>query len=735
MLHGVLIFALGFGQLAMLGWLAAAAVPLVIHLWNQRRYREVTWAAMEYLLAAIQKNSRRLHLEQWLLLAIRTAIILLVVLAVAGPYLEQAATPFLTGRPTHKVLVIDGSYSMAYRAGDKSRFERALEVAADVVDQSREGDAFTLILMGVPPRVIVGTPSFSRSEFLMELENLKLQHGGADVDATLSRVEDTLKNVARNQSRLVQHEVYFLTDLGRTTWESASSADGSARRQLARLAEEARVWMVDLGQHDTSNLAITQLAAGQAWFTTASENDFQATVKSYSATTERRKVELVVDNQRTSEETVEVPPGGEAAVTFRYHFPSPGEHAVEVRLAGDALDVDDRRWLAAPVKRAIETLIVNGEADPRAANYLRFALDPDSGDDGAATTRSPVHATVVAETALLETDLSRFDCLFLSNVGQFTRGEAQALGAFVQGGGGLVFFLGNRVLANRYNEELGAARGIGRLLPVVLEAPVPSSQYSFAPLGYAHPIVSVFRGNENAGLLQTFVAQYYRMKLPDAGQTKAQIALAFAETGDPAIVTESIGRGRVTVLAVPASFESVDRATGSSWTVMPATPSFQPVVQEILAWTLRGQNQSRAALVGEPISATAPVAATDTSLALATPDGRNEQIRVAAIDDETRWSFGDTWYSGIYDVEQPGGSADRQLFAVNVDTRESDLAKLALDELPESIMPLGQGDETAESTATSAVGQSELARPLLYSALALLLIESCLAWYWGYRAS
>ena len=109
MLYFAPLFAFGFSQLAMLGWLSAAAVPVLIHLWNKPKYREVAWAAMEYLLAAVQKNSRRLRVEEWLLLAIRIAIILLVVLAVAGPYFEQAATTFVAGRPTHKVFVIDGS--------------------------------------------------------------------------------------------------------------------------------------------------------------------------------------------------------------------------------------------------------------------------------------------------------------------------------------------------------------------------------------------------------------------------------------------------------------------------------------------------------------------------------------------------------------------------------------------------------------------------------------------------
>ena len=46
-------------------WLGAAVVPLLIHLWSRRRYREMSWAAMEYLLAAIRRSRRRLQIEQW----------------------------------------------------------------------------------------------------------------------------------------------------------------------------------------------------------------------------------------------------------------------------------------------------------------------------------------------------------------------------------------------------------------------------------------------------------------------------------------------------------------------------------------------------------------------------------------------------------------------------------------------------------------------------------------------
>src|SRR4051794_6376698 len=102
-LHCCVIVAFGFGNLAMLGWLGAAAAPLLIHLWSRHRFREVRWAAMQFLLAAMRRNARRMQFQQWLLLAVRTLIIVLVVLAVAEPYGERLLAGG-SAAPCHKIL-------------------------------------------------------------------------------------------------------------------------------------------------------------------------------------------------------------------------------------------------------------------------------------------------------------------------------------------------------------------------------------------------------------------------------------------------------------------------------------------------------------------------------------------------------------------------------------------------------------------------------------------------------
>src|SRR5580658_9234626 len=88
------VLAFGFGSPLMLWGLAAGAVPVLIHLLYRRRFHTVPWAAMRFLLAATRKQSRRMKLEQLLLLVIRTLIVLCVALALSRPSAETMGEYF-----------------------------------------------------------------------------------------------------------------------------------------------------------------------------------------------------------------------------------------------------------------------------------------------------------------------------------------------------------------------------------------------------------------------------------------------------------------------------------------------------------------------------------------------------------------------------------------------------------------------------------------------------------------
>ena len=82
-----------FGSPGMLLWGSAAAIPIVIHLLSRRRFDEVPWAAMDFLMAALRKHARRWRLEQLILLLVRASILALLSIALANPVLSLWHSP------------------------------------------------------------------------------------------------------------------------------------------------------------------------------------------------------------------------------------------------------------------------------------------------------------------------------------------------------------------------------------------------------------------------------------------------------------------------------------------------------------------------------------------------------------------------------------------------------------------------------------------------------------------
>jgi hypothetical protein len=716
----------------MLGWLAAAAVPLVIHLLSKRKYRQVQWAAMQYLLAALKKNSRRIQIEQWLLLAIRTLLIALLVVAMAEPVVEHAGLQLGSNQRTHKVLVIDGSFSMAYKPSDKSRFDRAKELADHIVDESSQGDGFTLVLMSAPPRVVVGTPAFEPREFRQEIDNLRLPHGGGDLSATLVKVEALLAAAAREYPRLAREEVYFLSDMGRTTWAPELRGPAAAKDFLARsqrLSKRAKLYTIDLGQAASDNQALTSLATAEPFATVSRPVTLEGEVHNFGRQARPHQlVELFVDGRRAGEEHVDLTPGGSAAVAFSYRFESPGDHAVELRLAGDLLDIDNHRWLALPVKQRLRVLCINGKPGGGsyrgATDYLTVALAP------AGREQNLVQPDVVPESGLLEADLGAYDCVFLANVGQFTASEVGVLAAYLRRGGGLVFFLGDQVQADNYNRRLSGQSTDGlRVIPVTLAGVAPRGEYRFNPLGYLHPMLAPFREQEQGGLLTTPIFDYIKLLVP--GNSTAKVALGF-DTGDPAIVEDTIGRGRSIVVATSAD---------TSWNTMPMWPSYLPIVHELLNLAVRGQQAEHNVLVGQSFGDSSRNVGHLASVQVRSPAGETSGVRLVADGDYSSWSYHDTSASGTYAAALPAPVSSHELFAVNVDTLESDLTKIDSAELHDRVWSgvnyqlLDDFQDFSREPSETIVRRNTLHQFLLVGVLALLLAESLLACYFGRRAA
>ncbi len=432
-------------------------------------------------------------------------------------------------------------------------------------------------------------------------------------------------------------------------------------------------------------------------------------------------VNYLVDGQEVVEMRANVAGGSRANVTAFHKFPTPGEHVVEVRLGDDRLLADNCRWLCLHVRESIDVLCVEGKSG--AARNVALALQPT--DDS----RSRVRPVVRSEIALLEEELDRYDCICLCNVGRFGNDEARLLQRFLQRGGGAVIVVGDQVQASNYNSVLGPGAGPNRCLSVRLDGPVELGEYLLDPREYQHPMIEPFRGHERSGLLTTPIWKYLKAEV----EPSSSLVLAF-QNGDPALVEQSVGAGRVVLLLTDASSVSLDRTTDppTPWSALAAWPSFPPLMQQMLQAAVQGRGRVRNVVVGDALRGWLPPGSPDTSVVVRDPSGRQQRVPVEVDGVQMQWTYGSTLLGGVYRVSwQDQDTASPQLYAANLDTSESRLDRFDAELLPSEFRRESGPDEEDEPRLEVRKPKSYF-RHLLAAVLGLLLTESFLAWFFGH---
>ena len=146
-------------------------------------------------------------------------------------------------------------------------------------------------------------------------------------------------------------------------------------------------------------------------------------------------MELLVDRRRIEQKEVDIEPGGDGV----------GRVFLSFRAAGRSRHRGPRRRRRPGHRQSSFSGRAGAAGDPRAcastggppavpfhgaADYLAVALA------AARTGRQPGHALVQAEvapeSAMMDRNLGRYDCVFLCNVAQFTASEARVLDAYLQ---------------------------------------------------------------------------------------------------------------------------------------------------------------------------------------------------------------------------------------------------------------------------------------------------------------
>jgi hypothetical protein len=505
--------------------LAAAAVPILIHLFSRRRVRRVRWAAMAWLDAALKRHQKRLRIENWLVLLLRVAALAVLGTALARLVLTDSGVVALLRPKRSVVLLLDTSYSTGAKDGGRSVADRVSAEAHGILSGLSSEDTVAVVVSndvrpdrtGLSPAVLVprGVGREGASRAKEALGSLKATEAPAPWPEALalcaSKAVMPLDDVNRT--------LYWITDLQASDWRrpappGASAGGGAPGAPLApaprspagtsedRLAKALEtlhrlpcaVRVVDAGaraaaRRNLSVAEVTRLDPSDVFerqrvrLRVVAHNHGPAAVR---GATLRVLVDdasvhgLVLPDLPAADATTGKP--GEAVQEVvlgpENLSKAPGPHAVRVQVAppdaesgADVLSLDSERRLAVQVRERLRVLAwvePNRGAKPWAApDQLLRAVYTGGGNEGDVfDLRLARGSGGEAEFRRLLTDPAEEpDLVVLANVTPRGAETQRELVAYVRGGGALVVFAGDRLDRDAVNAAFHAPAA-ARLMPL-----------------------------------------------------------------------------------------------------------------------------------------------------------------------------------------------------------------------------------------------------------------------------
>jgi len=653
-------------------WFLAGAVaiglPFWIHLLRQYRSTPHPFSSLMFFERRTQSSIKHRRLRYLLLLSLRVALLLLIALAFANPFVSRQGAG--VGGRKMLVIAVDNSFSMRY----DNHLARAKQQAMNAVSELHPGERGQVLSIG------------SRVHFLTqpveEADQLKAAIQGiqpSDEQSSYGEFARALRTIA--QSSRVPLEVHFASDMQKSSLPPAF-AD-------LRLGSDTNLVFHSVADAKEPNWMVESVTA-PAKIYDPKKVRVQALVAGIGTEATKRTVSLVLDNKVLESKSVNVPANGRASVEFLSLDSPHGFHKGEIRIEpGDSLHEDDCFDFAIERTDPHPVLYLHPAGQDRDELYYRSALE--------SVSEAGFNLEPLAVEQAVNQSFSKYAFVVLSDVGSMPAGLENSLRAYVASGGSLLIALGTHSAALTRvpvsNETIQgssyAARSGSRFETV-------------AAADAEHPALR--RANKLDGV------QFYQAIRVDPGPSRV---IARLTNQAPLLLEKQLGEGRVMVFT--STFDNVLND-------LPLHASFVPFVEETARYLGAQQDRSTNVAAGSYIelrSARERGAAIDVT----EPDGTHP---LSLKDATTTQSFQVT-REGFYDIHRANGR--EELVAVHADRRESDLTPIPQETL-DLWKNTGRGPDAPSGDGSAAENQPRpwsLWRYALLLVLITAIIESVLA--------
>ncbi len=704
--------------------LAAAAIPILIHLLNLRKLKTVEFSTLRFLHELQRTRMRRLRLRQWILLLLRTLLVVFLVLAFSRPAVRTSLAGLGTeaARST-MVIVLDDSPSMSLRNQNGILFDQAREIVTRIASLARPGDDIHLLRLSQSEETGTQEPSQSVETLGRALPEMRPSQRSYRYD----RIMDRARALAVSSPN-VHREIYVLTD-GQASHlvRTGGAGDSVATQTDGRI----RLFWIPLAPGNTDNLAVTSATVESQVLARDRPFTVQATIQNFGAVPRSNSVaSLYLDGVRVAQRSVSLSPRGSGVVSFAAVPKRRGAIGGYIQCDEDGMEIDNRRYFTLTIPENIGVLLAGSAQTDTRYPALALTLEGDSSVAGLFTVRQ----TTKDRLALAELAPEVF---VLANTGGLSAGLSARIVREIRDGKGLIVFPGPDADIDAVNRSLFTPLGIPPLVSPP-QGPGPDRGPGFLRfdrVDQSHPVFSGMFDQRRAqrGTPSVESPRIQRAVMLSPGQRGNPIITL--TDGRPFLCEYPAGRGKVFLFAVDAA---------GVWSDFPFKGIFAPLLYRSVLYLSTEARPTIEYTVGDRLTFVLRHVSADggAPLAIISPSGVRElvQSRSSGAGATDLAESSPTEESGIYRLQVTGPSAGSrgtiQAIAVNQATLESDLTSATVDRQQDFWRRHGiPEDEVTVVASPAAVPRSieetrygvELWRVFLLLAIACALAEMAVA--------
>lgn len=448
---------------AVLFGLLAASIPVLIHLFNLRKLKKVEFSTLIFL-KELQKNKiRKVKLKQWLLLLLRTLIILFLVFGFARPTLKSTFIGSSSTAKTTAVFILDDTFSMSVVDAKGSYLNQEKEIALRLLSQLQDGDEVSLILISEIKKSPIVTTDFSQVK--KSIESISISNISGSLQSALIKATKLL-----DESSNYNKELYLLSD-----FQKSRITDGNQFPNLGEVLKDGiRVYAFPLGGKEVYNIGIDKISINSQIFEKDKPVQVSAFITNYSnQRIDNSVVSLFMNGERTSQKSFSLKENETKEIILEGVIKKSGYQEISAAIEDDEIAQDNKRFAQVYVPEKIPTLILTEELSD--ATFVQYGLQ-------AANTNQQLQIDVKPLKQLQSIDLKKYSSVILIGIAEE---NISLLVQFVKNGNGFFFFPGSTTSLQNYQRFCETFQ-----IPKANNLSAGGTPFRFVTVDYEHPLFS-----------------------------------------------------------------------------------------------------------------------------------------------------------------------------------------------------------------------------------------------------